>query len=184
MNTPFLFNHFFKISLISSVLFITACSSLGGGSVQKRATKLSAGIQQAYRDTPSTADRIAPIIVQNADRYNVDPLLIAATIRQESSYRSNVTSSAGAVGLTQVIPRYWQQSCPGNLYDESINIQCGTHILAKYEQSAGSWKKALAYYNVGPTNYENNRKMKRQGKRYAKQVKQHEKMLKRVLNAS
>ena len=122
--------------------------------------------------------------MQNADRYNVDPLLIAATIRQESSYRSNVTSSAGAVGLTQVIPRYWQQSCPGNLYDESINIQCGTHILAKYEQSAGSWKKALAYYNVGPTNYENNRKMKRQGKRYAKQVKQHEKMLKRVLNAS
>lgn len=181
MNTPFLFNHFFKISLISSVLFITACSSLGGGSVQKRATKLSASIQQAYRVTPSTADRIAPIIVQNADRYNVDPLLIAATIRQESSYRSNVTSSAGAVGLTQVIPRYWQQSCPGNLYDESINIQCGTHILAKYEQSAGSWKKALAYYNVGPTNYENNRKMKRQGKRYAKQVKQHEKMLKRAL---
>ena len=184
MNTPFFFFFFFKISLISSVLFITACSSLGGGSVQKRATKLSAGIQQAYRVTPSTADRIAPIIVQNADRYNVDPLLIAATIRQESSYRSNVTSSAGAVGLTQVIPRYWQQSCPGNLYDESINIQCGTHILAKYEQSAGSWKKALAYYNVGPTNYENNRKMKRQGKRYAKQVKQHEKMLKRVLNAS
>ena len=118
MNTPPLFHLFFKVSLVTSILFITACSSLGGGSVQKRATKLSAGIQQAYRVTPSTADRIAPIIVQNADRYNVDPLLIAATIRQESSYRSNVTSSAGAVGLTQVIPRYWQQSCPGNLYDE------------------------------------------------------------------
>lgn len=181
MNTPPLFHLLFKTSLICSVLFLAACSSLGGGSVQKRATKLSSGIQQAYRVAPSTADRLAPLIVQNADRYNIDPLLIAATIRQESSYRSDVTSSAGAVGLTQIMPRYWQQSCPGNLYDESINIQCGTSILAKYEQSAGSWKKALAYYNVGPTNYENNRKMKRQGKKYAKQVKQHENALKRAL---
>jgi hypothetical protein len=54
-------------------------------------------------------------------------------------------------------------------------------ILAKYNQSAGSWKKSLGYYNVGPTNYESNRKMKRQGKRYAKQVKQHEKQLKSSL---
>lgn len=160
---------------------MTACSSLGGGSVQKRAGKLSAGIQKAYSVSPDVANRVSPIIVQNADQYNVDPLLLAATIRQESSYRSYVTSSAGAVGLTQVMPRYWQQSCPGNLYDDMINVQCGTMILAKYNQSAGSWKKALAYYNVGPTNYETNRKMRKQGKRYAKQVKQHEKSLKSAI---
>lgn len=160
---------------------MTACSSLGGGSVQKRAGKLSTGIQKAYSVSPDVANRVSPIIVQNADQYNVDPLLLAATIRQESSYRSYVTSSAGAVGLTQVMPRYWQQSCPGNLYDDMINVQCGTMILAKYNQSAGSWKKALAYYNVGPTNYETNRKMRKQGKRYAKQVKQHEKSLKSAI---
>ena len=57
----------------------------------------------------------------------------------------------------------------------------GVFILAKYNQSAGSWKKALAYYNVGPTGYNTNRKMKKQGKRYAKQVKQHEKNLKSKL---
>ncbi len=122
-----------------------------------------------------------PMIVQSADQYDVDPLLIAATIRQESSYRSYVTSPSGAVGLTQIMPRYWQQACPGDLFDEYTNVRCGTMILAKYNQSAGSWKKALAYYNVGPTNYQTNRKMKRQGKRYAKQVKQHEKQLKSSL---
>ncbi|WP_162994971.1 MULTISPECIES: lytic transglycosylase domain-containing protein [Acinetobacter] len=160
---------------------MTACSSLGGGSVQKRAAKLSGGIQKAYSVSPDVANRVSPIIVQNADQYNVDPLLLAATIRQESSYRSYVTSSAGAVGLTQVMPRYWQQSCPGDLFNEFVNVQCGTMILAKYNQSAGSWKKALAYYNVGPTNYETNRKMRKQGKKYAKQVKQHEKNLKSAL---
>ena len=171
-----------KIILFSMLtLILSACSSLGGGPIQKRANKLSTGIQQAYKVSPDTANRVSPLIIQNAEKYDVDPLLIAATIRQESSYRSNVTSSAGAVGLTQVIPRYWQQSCPGNLYDESLNIQCGTYILAKYKHSAGSWKKALAYYNVGPSNYQNSWKMRRQGKKYAKQVKQHEKALKQAL---
>ncbi|OTG92921.1 lytic transglycosylase domain-containing protein [Acinetobacter sp. ANC 3832] len=175
-------HHKLKIlSILSLTFIISACSSLGGGSVQKRAAKLSSGIQKAYSVSPDTANRVSPMIVQSADKYAVDPLLIAATIRQESSYRSTVTSSAGAVGLTQVIPRYWQQSCPGDLFDENININCGSYVLAKYNQSAGSWKKALAYYNVGPTNYETNRKMKKQGKKYAKQVKAHEKALKSAL---
>lgn len=174
--------YFLKAIIIAvSILSISGCSSLGGGSVEKRAQKLSKGIQSAYSVSPNTANRIAPMIVQSADQYQIDPLLIAATIRQESSYRTNVVSSAGAVGLTQVIPRYWQQSCPGDLFEESTNINCGALILAKYNQSAGSWKKALAYYNVGPTGYNTNRKMKKQGKKYAKQVKKHEKILKSAL---
>ena len=107
--------------------------------------------------------------------------MLAALIRQESTYRSQVVSSAGAVGLTQVMPRYWQKTCPGDLYDEATNINCGSFILTKYEQSAGSLKKALGYYNVGPSNFENNHKMRKQGKRYAKQVKAHEKNLKNAI---
>lgn len=157
------------------------CSSLGGGSVQKRATKLSSGIQKAYAVQAETANRVSPMIVQSADKYALDPLLLAAIIRQESSYRNDAISPAGAVGLTQVMPRYWQQSCPGDLFNENINIDCGAYILTQYTQSAGGWKKALAYYNVGPTNYETNRKMRKQGKKYAKQVKEHEKSLKNSL---
>ena len=41
--------------------------------------------------------------------------------------------------------------------------------------------KALAYYNVGPTAYNSNRQMKKQGKRYAKQVEEHQKNLKNAL---
>lgn len=167
--------------LLCIIILFTGCSSLGGGSVQKRATKLSLGIQKVYNVQPDTANRISPMIVQSADQYSVDPLLIAAMIRQESSYRNYAVSSAGAVGLTQIIPRYWQQNCPGDLLEEMLNVNCGTYIIAKYNQSAGSWKKALAYYNVGPTGYNNDHKMKKQGKKYARQVKQHQKDLKNQL---
>lgn len=146
--------------------------------MEKRANSLANGIQKSYNVNPVTAQRVAPLILKSADQYKVDPLLIAAIIRQESSYRSNVSSSAGAVGLTQVIPRYWQQSCPGDLYQEHINIQCGTYIVAKYSQSAGSLEKGLGYYNVGPRAFNTNHKMRKQGKRYAKQVKAHHQVLK------
>lgn len=174
--------HSLKFStVIISVTLISGCSSLGGGSVEKRAVKLSSGIQKAYSVNPETANRVSPYIVQTADQYNLDPLLLAAVIRQESTFRPYVSSPAGAVGLTQVMPRYWQATCPGDLYDELTNINCGSFILTKYKNAAGSMPKALAYYNVGPTAYNTNRKMKKQGKRYAKQVKEHQNNLKSSL---
>lgn len=172
---------FTSLSMILTTLIFTGCSSLGGGSIEKRAAKLSKGIETAYAIPASTAQRVSPFIILHSERQGIDPLLIAAIIRQKSTYRSQATSPAGAVGLMQIMPRYWQQSCPGNLYDENNNIQCGSTILGKYQQSAGDWKQALAYYNVGPSNYENNRKLRKQGKRYAKQVKQHQKALKNAL---
>ena len=77
-----------SVLILTTTLIFTGCSSLGGGSVEKRSAKLANGIQKAYAVEPTTALRIAPMIVQSADRYNVDPLLVAAVIRQESSYRN------------------------------------------------------------------------------------------------
>ena len=191
LSTPFLFlesnllkikSSFFRlIFLISFIVILTGCSALGGGSIAKRSIKLSNGIQNAYAVESNTANRVAPIIIQAAEKYDLNPLMLAAMIQQESSYRNYVISPAGAIGLTQIMPNYWQQICPGDLFEEATNINCGSFILAKYNQSAGSWKKALAYYNVGPTGYKSSWKMKRQGKKYAKQVKQHEEKLKKVL---
>lgn len=169
------------ILMLMMTFIVTGCSTLGTGSTEKRAIKLANGIQKAYAVEASTAYRLAPMIIQNADRYQVDPLLIAAVIRQESSYRNYAISPAGAIGLTQVIPRYWQQICPGDLFEENNNINCGTYILSEYNQKAGSWSKALAYYNVGPTGYYSSWKMKRQGKKYAREVKNHQQNLKDAL---
>ncbi|MEQ1368874.1 transglycosylase SLT domain-containing protein [Acinetobacter schindleri] len=171
-------SHFKKLILLGSAITLTACSSLGGGSIEKRSAKLSKGIQSAYSISPETANRVSPLIIKSAEQHNLDPLLVAAVIRQESTYRPYVSSPAGAVGLMQIIPRYWQSSCGADLFHEATNVQCGSYILARYQQSAGDLKKGLGYYNVGPSGFENNRKMRMQGKKYAKQVLNHKKMLK------
>ncbi len=171
----------FKTVVLTGLMSILAgCNSLHG-SFEQRSQQLSNGIQKAYQVKPETAQQVAPLILQSAEQYAIPVFTLAALIQQESSYRSQVSSPAGAVGLTQVMPRYWQAKCPGDLYQPSINIACGSSILAQYQQSSGSLKKALAYYNVGPSGYENSWKMKRQGKKYAKQVKQKQKILKKAL---
>ncbi len=172
----------FKMGLAGlSTVLLSACSSFGGGSLEKRSVKLAQGIQTSYSVPASTAQRVSPLIIQNAEQHSLDPLLVAAVIRQESTYRSEVTSPAGAVGLMQIMPRYWQSTCGNDLFNEAVNIRCGSYILSRYQQSSGSLEKALGYYNVGPTAYEKNRKMRKQGKKYAKQVLDHKKQLKSSL---
>lgn len=138
-----------------------------------RTSRLTLALQTAFSVPLHTASRVSPLIIQSADFNGVSPYLLAAVIHQESSYNSDASSPAGAVGLTQVMPKYWKTQCPGNLYDDTINIQCGSQILSAYNKSAGSWPKALAYYNVGPYGYHSNSKMKKQGEKYARSVEQH-----------
>lgn len=183
--------NFFHFSL-SKTTFINLCIILFSSCITAACTntkvatinhtqQFSKGIQNAFSVHPTTANRVAPIILRSAESYNISPHLLAALIRQESSYITNATSSADAVGLTQVRPKFWQQTCLGNLYDEQININCGAYILAKYYQATGDWMTALGYYNVGPTGYKNSVYMRNQAHRYANSVKRHEKTLKEAL---
>ncbi|MFZ5395204.1 lytic transglycosylase domain-containing protein [Acinetobacter seifertii] len=172
-----------KFLITFLMIIMTGCTSLGpnSGSFTWRSNKLSSGLQKAYSVPLSTANRLSPMIIQSADKYNVPPLLLAAVIRQESNYNSNARSPTGAVGLTQIIPSYWQQTCAGNLYDESTNIQCGAYILNHYYQTADSWFKATAYYNVGPTGYDRSFWTRHKAKKYARSIKHHQKNLKNAL---
>ncbi|WP_228258906.1 lytic transglycosylase domain-containing protein [Acinetobacter ihumii] len=175
---------FTKLLIISSITMIfSGCTTLGpsSGSLEKRSNKLSNGLQKAYAVPSVTANRLSPMIIQSADRYEVPPLLIAATIRQESNYNTYARSSGGAVGLAQIIPSYWRQSCPGNLADEYTNIQCSAYILGHYNEMAGSWFKASAYYNVGPAGYRSSFWTRHKAKKYARSVKRFEKALKKEL---
>lgn len=171
---------FLKLSLVVIAVSLSACSSLSG-SFANRSNQLSSGLQNAYSVSPNTANRLSPMIIQSAERYDISPTLLAALIRQESNYNSAARSPTGAIGLTQIISSHWRQSCPGDLYDENVNINCGAHVLSTYYRSAGSWSKAVAYYNVGPTGYQRSFWTRHKGKKYARSVKHHEKTLKKAL---
>lgn len=174
-----MFSPIFKVFCIVSLIaiFATGCSTLRGNAQQK-SQKLAQGIQRAYAINPSTAQRISPYIIEGSEKHDVDPILIAAIIQQESNYRSNARSPSGAVGLMQVIPSYWRAICGSNLYDERTNVLCGSHILSDYHDKAGSWKKATAYYNVGPAGYERSFWTRWKVRKYIKSVKNFEKKLK------
>ncbi|TXJ08932.1 MAG: lytic transglycosylase domain-containing protein [Acinetobacter sp.] len=174
-----LFNKIVGIVVLG--LMMTGCASLKYGSMEKRSDKLAKGLQQSFAVPATTANRLSPMIIQNADRYDVAPELISAIIRQESNFKSTARSPTGAVGLGQIIPSYWRKACPGNLYDELTNIQCSSHILSSYYQQAGSWKKAIGYYNVGPTGYESSFWTRWKVRKYIQSVKKHQKTLKQNL---
>jgi soluble lytic murein transglycosylase len=93
----------------------------------------------------------------SAARNQVDPMLVAGLIRQESAFESKALSRAGAVGLMQVEPltalkiarelrvRYAR----ARLTDPGYNLELGSRYLANLIQSFGTPEAALAAYNAG-----------------------------------
>ena len=101
------------------------------------------------------------IIRQQARDKNLDPALIAAVIYQESKFQDQ-TSSAGALGLMQLLPdtAHFIASRTGgtrftteDLSTPQINIAYGSwylrHLIDGYE---GNVTLAIAAYNAGATN--------------------------------
>lgn len=90
---------------------------------------------------------------------NLDATLIYGVIRQESLFRTDVVSSAGAVGLAQVLPgtarqiaRAWQQPVPAaaELFDPAVNITLGAaHLRDLMNRYGQQTIVALAGYNAG-----------------------------------
>lgn len=100
------------------------------------------------------------LIKQNATKYNLEPYLIASVINVESGYNPKAKSSAGAIGLMQIIPS--TASYVSTLYDidyktendllnPNVNIEIGSaylrYLLNKFEEL----ETALASYNAGET---------------------------------
>jgi soluble lytic murein transglycosylase len=100
------------------------------------------------------------IIKKQAVQHNLDPLLVAAIIRQESAYDPEAVSSANAKGLMQIIPKTGKRVASkiglknfktSQLYDPDINILLGTTYLAELlEKYNGNLYRSLAAYNAGP----------------------------------
>src|SRR5690606_32736738 len=86
--------------------------------------------------------------------------LIYGVIRQESLYRSDALSSAGARGLMQLLPetarrtaRQWNRPAPtpDSLFDPAVNVMLGAaHLKDLLTRFDGQLPLALAAYNAGP----------------------------------
>ena len=85
-----------------------------------------------------------------AQRRGIDPYLVAAVVREESSYYPRATSPVGARGLMQLMPATARLMAPtGDLEDPGFNIELGTRFLAGLMREFNDPRLALAAYNAG-----------------------------------
>lgn len=85
-----------------------------------------------------------------AAKYDVSPSLIEAMVWQESRWRTNAVSPAGARGLAQLMPGTARQ-LGVNANDPMANLEGGVRYLRQQlDAFDGDVEKALAAYNAGP----------------------------------
>lgn len=103
------------------------------------------------------------LISAQAKESGLDPFLLLAIIRQESTFRSGVKSSAGAAGLMQVMPSTAQWLAKvepgikpeqaGHLESPANSLRMGTSYLVRMlDKADNNPVYALASYNAGPGN--------------------------------
>ncbi len=94
-----------------------------------------------------------------AQRVGLDPFLVAALVREESSYNPRALSPVGARGLMQLMPATARPMAEhrglafagGELLDDpGANIEIGTAFLAGLLREFKDPRLALAAYNAGP----------------------------------
>ena len=98
-------------------------------------------------------------VEQAAKKNHINVPLIYAIMRTESSYRPHVRSSAGAVGLMQILPATGQKMARKlnyadriRLTDPATSIALGTYYLREtLSRYHGNQVLAIASYNAGPT---------------------------------
>lgn len=111
---------------------------------------------RAYRLLFPALDRDE--LTRDAKAHGLDPALVAAVIRQESSFNPRAVSVAGARGLMQVLPSVgadisrsldfpvWNSAL---LFDADANLQIGTSHLAAFIKQYDALPRVLAAYNAG-----------------------------------
>lgn len=91
-----------------------------------------------------------PIIIEVADRHEMDPALIKAIIMAESGHNPKAVSKRGAKGLMQLMPITAKSLGVEDVFDPERNIKAGVVYFKKLlSQFDGDVKLALAAYNAG-----------------------------------
>jgi soluble lytic murein transglycosylase-like protein len=106
--------------------------------------------QKVLADMPLADQNLSTLIEAAARKYKVDPKLVAAVAEVESNGNQEAVSSAGAIGVMQLMPDT-AASLGVDPYNKQQNIEGGAKYLRQMlDTFGGDTKKAVAAYNAGP----------------------------------
>lgn len=112
-----------------------------------------AGVFEAEVWTPDTRARcqsLESLILSEAARKGQDPALVMGIAWVESRFRADAVSSAGAIGLLQVMPANGDGLGCGALDEPAANLACGLEVLRRFlVHYDGDIILALSAYNAG-----------------------------------
>lgn len=118
----------------------------------------TAHAQPSGESTTRSRIGIADHVREAAQRFGMPDAWIFAVIRIESAGRVHAVSSAGAMGLMQLMPGTWARQrarlmLGSDPFDPRDNILAGTAYLREMYDRYGA-EGFLAAYNAGPGRYE------------------------------
>jgi soluble lytic murein transglycosylase len=153
----------FRDALANSARMIATAHALAGSDQASRSIALGRRALDEIGHSPENYRLYFPVLeretlITSSKENGLDPVLVAALIRQESNFNPQATSPAGARGLMQVMPAVGKDLAaskgigpwdPDMLYDPATNIKLGTAHLTGLVRKYPEVVKQLAAYNAG-----------------------------------
>lgn len=123
-------------------------------------TKQASGVSFAQcleeTQTPATQEKtrtLNDIFEEASKKYDVPLNLLKAVAMQESSFKTDAVSHAGAQGLMQLMPATARELGVTDSFDPEQNVMGGAKYLSQMlKKYNGNVKLALAAYNAGSNN--------------------------------
>ena len=158
----------FRDALNNPARLVATAHALSGGDQASRSIALG---RRALDDIGHSAENYRlyfPVLeretlISSSKENGLDPVLVAALIRQESNFNPVATSPAGARGLMQLMPAVGKSVAdakgigpwdPDLLYQPATNIKLGTAHLSGLVRKYPEVVKVLSAYNAGESRVE------------------------------
>lgn len=172
---------YFNVLLLLVVSLVTGLGiTIFSEKPQNYATE--ALVEKILREESSLLDGrlnadFVPYLVSVAKDHELDPLLVLAVMKVESSFKPDAKSRAGALGLLQLKPIAAKEVTkvfatrwygPRHLMNPFVNVKIGIQYLAHLKNLVGKDKiRILSAYNLGPTHV---KRLQSHSTKYARKV--------------
>lgn len=101
--------------------------------------------------TPRRGQAFEALFEAATAQYQLPPGLLSRVAARESAYNPNARSSAGALGLMQIVPKWHPEVGAEGALDPKRAIPYAAKYLRQLYDRFGKWTLAVAAYNAGPS---------------------------------